>query len=87
MRAALLLLLLSAPAAAAFDVNEIALGASENDIRAKFREANCRDLEWPSRAADRRCDDSRVKVGGIDASVTFYLKQGAVEGYDVRFSS
>jgi hypothetical protein len=85
MRAALLLLLLSAPAAAAFDVNEIALGASENDIRAKFREANCRDLEWPSRAADRRCDDSRVKVGGIDASVTFYLKQGAVEGYDVRF--
>lgn len=85
MRAALLLLLLSAPAAAAFDVNEIALGASEDDIRAKFREANCRDLEWPSRAADRRCDDSRVKVGGIDASVTFYLKQGAVEGYDVRF--
>ena len=85
MPVALLLLLLGAPAAAAFDVNEITLGASETDIRAKFREANCRELEWPSRAADRRCDDSRVKVGGIDASITFYLKQGAVEGYDVRF--
>jgi len=80
-----LLLACSLTAAAAFDVNEVALGMSETDIRAKFKEANCRELEWPSRAADRRCDDSRVKVGGIDASVTFYLKQGAVEGVDVRF--
>jgi hypothetical protein len=82
---ALLLLVASNSAVAAFDVNEVALGASEQEIKAKFKEANCRELEWPSRAADRRCDDSRVKVGGIDASVTFYLKQGAIEGYDVRF--
>jgi hypothetical protein len=79
------LLLASASAAAAFDVNEVVLGASEQDIRAKFKEANCRELEWSSRAADRRCDDSRVKVAGIDASVTFYLRKGAVEGFDVRF--
>lgn len=79
------LLLFSTAAAPAFDVNEVALGASESDIKAKFKEANCRELEWPSRAADRRCDDSRIKVGGIDASVTFYLRQGAVEGFDVRF--
>lgn len=85
MLRALLLLLLSAPASAAFDVNEVVLGATENEIRFKFKEANCRELEWPSRAADRRCDDSRVKLGGIDASVTFYLKEGAVEGFDVRF--
>lgn len=82
---ALLLVLASGPAAAAFDVNDVTLGASENDVRFKFKEANCRELEWPSRAADRRCDDSRVRLGGIDASVTFYLKQGAVEGFDVRF--
>ena len=72
-------------AAAAFDVNEVVLGANESDIKAKFKEANCRELEWPSRAADRRCDDSRVKIAGMDASVTFYLRQGALEGVDVRF--
>ena len=82
---AVFLLLSSAAAAAAFDVNEVTLGASESDIKAKFKEANCRELEWPSRAADRRCDDSRVKVGGIDVSLTFYLKKDAVEGFDVRF--
>jgi len=80
-----LLLLLGLPAAAAFDVNDIRLGASEKDIKAKFPEANCRPLEWTSRAADRRCDDSRIKFAGIDASVTFYLKQDAIEGFDVRF--
>ena len=79
------LLLHAVAAAAEFDVNEISLGATERDIKAKFKEANCRELEWPSRAADRRCDESRIKVGGIDASVTFYLKQGALEGFDVRF--
>ena len=82
---ALLLLVSSNFAVAAFDVNEVRLGAGEPEIKAKFKEANCRELEWPSLAADRRCDDSRVKVGGIDASVTFYLKHGAIEGYDVRF--
>ena len=80
----LLLLLLSGPAAA-FDINEVPLGATEKEIRAKFPQANCRELEWPSRAADRRCDDSRIKMAGIDASVTFYLRKDAVEGFDVRF--
>ena len=85
LAASAFLVLYGAVAAAAFDVNDLALGASETDIKAKFREANCRELEWPSRAADRRCDDSRIKVGGIDASVTFYLRQGVLEGFDVRF--
>ena len=80
-----MLALLAGPAAAAFDLNEVTLGASEQQIKGKFPEANCRALEWPSRAAERRCDDSRIKVGGIDASVTFYLKQNAVEGFDLRF--
>lgn len=70
---------------AAYDVNGVPLGASEKDIKAKFPHANCRPLEWPSRAADRRCDDSRIIFAGVDASVTFYLRRGAVEGFDVRF--
>jgi hypothetical protein len=78
-------LLLALPALAAYDVNEVTLGASEKQIKERFPYANCRALEWPTRAADRRCDDSRVSFGGVDASVTFYLKRGAVEGFDVRF--
>ena len=80
-----LFLALALPALAAYDLNGVPLGASEKDIKAKFPYANCRVLEWPSRAADRRCDDSRTIFNGIDASVTFYLRKGAVEGFDVRF--
>lgn len=72
-------------AAAAYDVNEVALGASEKRIKERFPYANCRPLEWPTRAAERRCDDSRISFGGVDASVTFYLRRDAVEGFDVRF--
>jgi hypothetical protein len=79
------ILLFSATALAAYDINEVVLGASEKDIKAKFPHANCRPLEWPTRAADRRCDDSRISFGGVDASVTFYLRRDAVEGFDVRF--
>jgi len=63
----------------------VTLGAAEKDIKAHFPYANCRPLEWPTSAADRRCDDSRIKFGGLDASVTFYLRRDAVEGFDVRF--
>ena len=82
--AALSLLLFAAGSAHAYDVNGVALGASEKDLLQKFPYANCRALEWPSRAADRRCDDSRIIFGGVDASVTFYLRNGTVEGFDVR---
>ena len=77
--------LLSVPALAAFDVNGIGLGATEKQLQQKFPQANCRALEWPSQAADRRCDDSRLKLGFVNGSVTFYLKRGVVEGYDLRF--
>ncbi|HEY3073754.1 MAG TPA: hypothetical protein VGJ74_01145 [Burkholderiales bacterium] len=79
------ILLLASSAAAAYDANEVALGASEKRIKERFPYANCRALEWPTRAADWRCDDSRISFGGVDASVTFYLKRDAVEGFDVRF--
>ena len=78
-------LVFALPALAAYDINDVPLGASEKDIKQKFPYANCRALEWPSRAADRRCDDSRTIFAGVDASVTFYLRKGAVEGFDVRF--
>lgn len=79
------LALVAFAAAAAYDVNDVTLGASERDIRQRFPNAHCRALEWPSRAAERRCDDSRISFGGLDASVTFYLKRDSVEGFDVRF--
>ena len=72
-------------AAAAYDINDVPLGASEKQIKQRFPHANCRALEWPSRAAERRCDDSRITFAGVEASVTFYLKRDAVEGFDVRF--
>ena len=79
------LALVALPALAAFDVNEVKLGASEKEVRQHFPRMHCRPLEWPTNAADRRCDDSRVKVANLEASITFYLKQDAVEGFDVRF--
>ena len=77
--------LVAGSAAAAYDLNDVPLGASESEIKQHFPNANCRALEWSSRAADRRCDDSRNHLGGVDASVTFYLKRDALEGFDVRF--
>lgn len=79
--------LLPLPALAAYDVNGVALGAPERDIRQNFPSAHCKTLEWESRAADRRCDDSRVVFGGIEARITFYLRKDKVEAFDLRFDS
>jgi uncharacterized protein YcfJ len=81
----LILVLAAGAAAAAYDANEVKLGATERDIKQRFPNAHCRELERPSRAADRRCDDSRITFAGVDASVTFYVKKNSVEGFDVRF--
>ena len=80
-------LLIAPVAQAAFDANGIPLGASEAEVKRKFPSANCKKLEWESRAADRRCDDSRVSFGGVEARVTFYLRKDKVEAFDVRFDS
>jgi hypothetical protein len=79
------LVFIASVASAAYDANEVKLGASEREIKQRFPNAHCRALEWPSRAAERRCDDSRIMFGGVDASVTFYLQRDSVEGFDVRF--
>jgi len=88
MRALLAAVLLLVPlAGAAFDVNGVLLGASEAEVKRKFPSAFCKKLEWESRAADRRCDDSRISFGGAEARVTFYLRKDKVEAFDVRFDS
>jgi hypothetical protein len=71
--------------AAGYDANDVTLGATEQDIKKKFPSAFCKPLEWTSKAADRRCDDAKIVVGGIAARVTFYLKTDAVQAIDVRF--
>ncbi|MGH8691226.1 MAG: hypothetical protein ACREUS_09385 [Burkholderiales bacterium] len=80
-------MLFALPAAAAYDLKGIALGAQEKDLRRALPSARCKALEWQSRAADRRCDDSRVAFGGIEVKVTFYLKKGVVEAFDLRFDT
>ena len=81
------LILAASAAHAVFDANGVILGASEAEVKKKFPSANCKKLEWESRAADRRCDDSRVSFGGVEARITFYLRRDRVEAFDVRFDS
>lgn len=82
-----LLLLAALPAAAAYNANGVALGEGEQDIKRSFPIAYCKPLEWKSRAADRRCDDAHVSFGGVEARITFYLKSGKIEAFDVRFDT
>ena len=81
------LLVFTPPALAALDIKDIALVAKEQDIKRAFPSAHCRPLQWESKAADRRCDDSRVAFGEVEVQVTFYLKKDAVEAFDVRFDT
>jgi hypothetical protein len=84
---AFLLFLIVLPAWAAYDANEIVLGATEKAVVAKFPSAHCKALEWASLAADRRCDDAKIVFGGVPARITFYLKKGEVQAFDVRLDS
>jgi hypothetical protein len=79
--------LLGSPAALAYDINGVAIGGSEADVKRAFPSALCKPLEWASPAADRRCDDAKIALGGIEARITFYLKKNAVEAFDVRFDT
>jgi hypothetical protein len=84
---ALSLCLVSMSATAAYDVKGVKLGATEKEVVRALPSAHCKKLEWVSQAADRRCDDSRVSVGGVEVKVTFYLKKNVVEAFDVRFDT
>ena len=80
-------LLLPLPAIAAYDMKGVELGATESDVKRMLPSAHCKALEWKSKAADRRCDDSRVLFGGVEVRVTLYLRKDAVEAFDVRFDT
>lgn len=81
-----LLAALCLPAAAAgYDANGVALGATEAEVRKGFPSAHCRALEWKSAAAERRCDDAQIAFAGARARITFYLKADRVQAFDVRF--
>lgn len=80
----LLLCLLAAPALA-YDVNGIRLGGKEIDVKKAMPSALCKPLEWKSDAADRRCDDAKVAVGGVETRIAVFLKAGVVQAYDIRF--
>jgi hypothetical protein len=76
-----------ASAWAAYDANDVALGATERALLERFPVAHCKSLEWKSKAAERRCDDSKVLIGGVPGRITFYLRRDRVEAFDMRFDS
>ncbi|MBV8031902.1 MAG: hypothetical protein JO035_10385 [Betaproteobacteria bacterium] len=79
--------LASTGALAKLDLNGVALGASEKEVKKSFPSALCKPLEWKSAATDRRCDDSKISLAGVEARVTFYLKNDAVQAFDLRFNT
>ena len=80
----LLLCLLAAPALA-YEIAGIRLGGKEIDVKKAMPSALCKALEWKSDAADRRCDDAKVPLGGVEARIAVFFKAGAVQAYDIRF--
>ena len=84
-RAALLVMAFLPLAAFAYDINGIKLGGREIDVKKAMPSALCKALEWKSDAADRRCDDAKVAVGGVETRIAVFLKAGAVQAYDLRF--
>jgi hypothetical protein len=78
---------LAQPACAAYDANGVELGATEKDIVRHFPGAYCKALQWKSRAADRRCDDAKATFAGVEARITFYLRDDRVQAFDVRLDT
>ena len=66
------LFLFTSPALA-YDLGGIALGGKEVDVKKAMPATHCKPLEWKSDAADRRCDDSRAPVGGVETRTTVFL--------------
>jgi hypothetical protein len=85
MRLLLLIFLLVSFPALAYDVNGVAIGGKEIDVKKAFPSVHCKELEWRTDAADRRCDDALIQLGGVEAKVTFYLKAGIIRAFDLRF--
>jgi hypothetical protein len=80
-------LLLAAAPALAFDIEGVALGGREEQVKQAFPSAHCKPLEWKSDAADRRCDDARISLAGVDSRITVYLRNGSIQALDLRFDA
>jgi hypothetical protein len=80
-----MLLCLMALPALAYDLNGVALGSKEIDVKRAMPSALCKPLEWKSDAADRRCDDAKVSVGSVETRITVFLKADAVQAFEMRF--
>jgi hypothetical protein len=80
-----LMLLFAAGPAWAFDAGGASLGDSEAAVMKAYPRARCQRMGWETDAADRRCDAAPARFGGIEARITFYLRRGAVQAFDVRF--
>jgi hypothetical protein len=80
-----MLMCLTALPALAYDLNGVALGGKEIDVKRAMPSALCKPLEWKSDAADRRCDDAKVPVGSIETRITVFLKADAVQAFELRF--
>lgn len=72
--------------ALAYDINGVDLGGKEAEVQKAFPSARCRPLEWKSDAADRRCDDARISLGGAEARITVFFRGGAIQAMDLRFN-
>ena len=83
---ALLVLCLATAPVSAYDINGVALGGREAEVQKAFPSARCKPLEWKSDAADRRCDDARISLGGAEARITVFIKAGAIQAMDLRFN-
>jgi len=83
---ALLVLCLATTPVLAYDINGVALGGREAEVQTAFPSARCKPLEWKSNAADRRCDDARISLGGAEARITVFFKGGAIQAMDLRFN-
>src|SRR5471030_1935172 len=79
-----LALCLSLPAFG-FELSGIKLGGRELDVKKAFPSAHCKVLEWKSDAADRRCDDAQISLGGVQAKITVFIKADIIQAYDLRF--
>ena len=84
---ALVTLAVLSPTALAFDANGVALGGREVEVKKAFPSAHCKPLEWQTGAADRRCDDSKIAFGGVQARITVYLKAEAIQAFTLRFDT
>jgi len=86
-RLALLVLLIAARGAFAYDLNGMPIGGDEQAVKKAFPSAYCKPLEWSSTVADRRCDDAKIALAGVPARITVYLKSGAIQAFSVRFDN